>query len=86
MRIIRIYGKPYAVRLASTVRIDSSRNPRCMERQGGRGWGGLVDICGTPPIPKKLKWKHSKKGQSGTIEKRKRKTKGKRQDDHTEVC
>ena len=22
---------------------------------GGRGWVGLVDICGTPPILKKLK-------------------------------
>ena len=25
-----------------------------MERQGGRGWVGLVDICGTSPILKKL--------------------------------
>jgi hypothetical protein len=31
-----------------------------MERQGGRGWVGLVDICGTSPILKKSKWKHSK--------------------------
>jgi hypothetical protein len=44
----------------------------------------LVDICGTSPIQKKLN--STPKEQSGTIEKRKRKTKGECQDDHTEVC
>jgi hypothetical protein len=32
----------------------------CMERQGGRGWVVVVDICGTPPILKKLKSKEDK--------------------------
>ena len=41
--------------MASTVRIDSRVNPRCRECMGGEGWVGLVDICGTSPIPKKLK-------------------------------
>jgi len=61
---------------------------RCM---GGEGVGWVVRYLWSHP--------HSEKGnlvnirnhflereKSGNIEKRKRKTKGKRQDDHTEVC
>jgi hypothetical protein len=51
---------------------------------GGRGGLVCVDIGVAPSIPKKLN--STPKEQSGTIEKRSWKTKGKRQDDHTEVC
>jgi hypothetical protein len=37
---------------------------------GGRGRGEVVEICGTPPIPKKLN--STPKDKHGTIEKRKR--------------
>ena len=56
----------------------------------------LVDIGVASYFLKKGKWEISllpskkanstPKEQSGTIEKRKRKAQGKRQDDHTEVC
>ena len=42
------------------------------------------EICGASHPQKKVN--STPKEQSGTIEKRTRKTKGKRQDDHTEVC
>jgi hypothetical protein len=53
---------------------------------GGRGRGddGKIDVASVPQ--KKPKWKHSKKGQSGTIKKRTRKTQRQCEDDDTEVC
>ena len=50
---------------------------------GGEGVGWVVRYLWSLPPSEKAK----KKGQNGNDSKtRKRKTKGKRQDDHTEVC
>jgi hypothetical protein len=73
---------PMTVRMSSTVRIDSSRNPMLYGKMGG---GGVASVCRylcTRPHSEKAK----KEQHGNDSETRKRKTKGKRQDDHTEVC
>ena len=60
-------------------------NPRCRECMGGEGVGGVGRYLWSTPPSEKAKLTIPRR-TNGTIEKRKRKTKGKRQDDHTEVC
>ena len=68
--------------LDSTVRIDSSRNPMLYGKTGGEGVGWVREyLWYTPPSEKAKKEKYGNDSKT-----RKRKTKGERQDDHTEVC
>ena len=56
-----------------------------MERQGGEGVGWVGRYLWSIPYTEKAKMKHPfQGGENG--KKRKRKTQGECQDDHTEVC